>query len=310
MKKTILLDYDGVLSLYEKGWEGADTCGDEPTLGAIKWLADILDDSRFEVCIYSSRSRHPFGVKAMSDWLLRNGLSEAHLSVISFPTEKPAAFLTIDDRCIQFNGEFPTLDDIANFVPWNKRPKEDPGPGYKDPPLIQTADRIAEVLEPDAHPYREEAEYPSAGTPSKSELPDVLVDIGPPPDSEVEGPPWTDVNVQKDIDEEIDKEKIHQKDIDDRKIHGSVTAEGIKAVREASPLVGEPEAPTPDKSGAVDFAPGQETEDISDEPPEHVEEVAKGKFEEDRGDEEIPPGEPKRDEYDDVPPEKDNDDLL
>ena len=36
---------------------------------------------------------------------------------------KPAAYVTIDDRCIQFDGKKvdSLLEQIENFTPWNKR---------------------------------------------------------------------------------------------------------------------------------------------------------------------------------------------
>jgi hypothetical protein len=43
------------------------------------------------------------------------------ISSIEFPTEKPPALVTIDDRAITFTGIFPSLDDIAAFKPWNKK---------------------------------------------------------------------------------------------------------------------------------------------------------------------------------------------
>jgi len=43
------------------------------------------------------------------------------LAEIEWPTEKPAALVTIDDRAIQFDGRWPSIDEIKAFKPWNKR---------------------------------------------------------------------------------------------------------------------------------------------------------------------------------------------
>lgn len=39
---------------------------------------------------------------------------------IQFPTAKPPATLTIDDRVICFKGIFPSIEEIQQFKPWNK----------------------------------------------------------------------------------------------------------------------------------------------------------------------------------------------
>jgi len=43
------------------------------------------------------------------------------LRKIKFPTEKPAAFLSIDDRGYCFTGEFPKPEELLKFKPWNKK---------------------------------------------------------------------------------------------------------------------------------------------------------------------------------------------
>lgn len=119
-KKIICVDFDGVIHSYTSGWKGIDVIPDKPVEGAIKWLEYFAMDSRFEIHIYSSRSKEESGRKAMYNWLQVNGLGSPYIDFIKFSQEKPAAWLTIDDRAICFKGEFPTADDMNNFKPWYK----------------------------------------------------------------------------------------------------------------------------------------------------------------------------------------------
>lgn len=123
-KKTILVDFDGVLHSYTSGWKGEGVIPDPPNTGAIEWLWGLLDDERFEVCIYSSRSKTSAGIDAMDDWLRKHGL-DGRTHELRFPTTKPAAFLTIDDRAFVFRGRFPSLDEIAAFEPWKSGDRTD-----------------------------------------------------------------------------------------------------------------------------------------------------------------------------------------
>lgn len=130
----ILVDFDGVIHSYTSGWLGADVIPDPPVPGAIEWLIQHLPvpdpicamASPYrgpEVQIYSSRSSQKGGVKAMQEWLIKHGLDRYYISecILKFPTEKNAAFLTIDDRAICFDGRFPTTEEMLSFKPWNKR---------------------------------------------------------------------------------------------------------------------------------------------------------------------------------------------
>ncbi|MEO0325777.1 MAG: hypothetical protein AAF447_22690 [Myxococcota bacterium] len=126
-KKLVCLDFDGVLHSYTSGWQGAHVVADPPVPGAMEFLRQLLVDERFEVAIYSSRSGQPGGITAMKGWLSEHfvdwGPACAHLSLVKWPTEKPPAHITIDDRGFAFAGEFPSLDFIAAFRPWNRRPE-------------------------------------------------------------------------------------------------------------------------------------------------------------------------------------------
>ena len=129
----ICVDFDGVIHSYKSGWKGVACIPDDPVPGAIQFLMDHLQPPDalggcmytyhgFEVQIYSSRSKSWFGRRAMKKWLIRHGLPRQYIDdgILKFPSKKPAAYLTIDDRAICFNGAFPTDEEMAAFRPWNK----------------------------------------------------------------------------------------------------------------------------------------------------------------------------------------------
>jgi len=117
--RKICIDFDGVIHSYDSGWEGIDKINDSPVKGAFNWLRELIADENIEPLIYSSRSQEKAGILAMKEWFLKHGLSGEELNALSFPVKKPAAFLTIDDRAICFNGAFPSIKKIKNFKPWN-----------------------------------------------------------------------------------------------------------------------------------------------------------------------------------------------
>ena len=129
MNKPILcLDFDGVIHSYTSGWKGATIIPDPPVDGAIAFLYEAI--WHFDVCIYSSRSHQDGGIEAMEAWLVHHEAvwcaaqllapRTSLLLNITFPTEKPAAFLTIDDRAMLFTGYWPTMETLLKFKPWNK----------------------------------------------------------------------------------------------------------------------------------------------------------------------------------------------
>jgi hypothetical protein len=138
-RPTLLLDFDGVIHSYVSGWQGVDTIPDPPVVvktvmpkrkgspeavseySSIDWLRDLVRSEKFYVAIYSSRSKELAGINAMDDWLVANGLEDKYIEEIEFPTQKPAAFLTIDDRAVKFEGTFMTAKEIAEFKTWQNK---------------------------------------------------------------------------------------------------------------------------------------------------------------------------------------------
>jgi len=129
MKPTLCIDFDGVLHSYTSGWKGADVVPDPPVDGAMRFLWDAAE--HFTLAIFSSRSHQSGGKAAMKEWLTEHFRSfwtadRTHaddiLAEIQWPNEKPAAFLSIDDRALCFEGAWPDAKELLGFKPWNKRP--------------------------------------------------------------------------------------------------------------------------------------------------------------------------------------------
>jgi hypothetical protein len=132
MSKPILcVDFDGCVHAYTSGWKGAAVIPDPPVPGALAWMYKA---SRiFNVVIYSSRSKDPEAITAMRMWLtfharatLPSSDAETLLnSVVHFVSEKPSAFLTIDDRAVCFDGDWGKLDpeQLSQFQPWYLKKK-------------------------------------------------------------------------------------------------------------------------------------------------------------------------------------------
>jgi hypothetical protein len=142
-KPILCVDFDGVIHSYTSGWQGAAVIPDSPVDGALAWL--LKASKLFDIAIYSSRSKESEGRAAMRMWLTyhaRNELprddAEALLdNVITFAHEKPAAFLTIDDRAVCFDGDWSKLDPakLRDFKPWNQQQAQ-PQPQPTQPATI------------------------------------------------------------------------------------------------------------------------------------------------------------------------------
>lgn len=130
-KPIICIDFDGVIHSYERGWQNGEIYG-TVVPGFFEWVERVRD--HFKLVIYSSRSKDDDGIIAMGTWLhkQRNAWIKAGGNrnpteplEIEFAHEKPPAFLTIDDRAIQFRGIWEDTDldveSLKAFKPWMHR---------------------------------------------------------------------------------------------------------------------------------------------------------------------------------------------
>lgn len=125
-KPILCIDFDGVIHSYERGWQDGTIYGNV-TPGFFDWVREVKQ--HFRLVIYSSRSKTKLGIAEIKNWLedqIHNAYENPkpiHVGDFEFAHEKPAAFLTIDDRAITFNGDWSVLDVefLRNFKPWTQR---------------------------------------------------------------------------------------------------------------------------------------------------------------------------------------------
>lgn len=127
MKKILSVDFDGTIHSYENGWQGGKIYG-TVIEGFFDWAIRVVEHD-YEIHVFSSRSSDPKLKKEMEDWLedkfsdfCRKHNVAVTEQIFYYPTSKPKAFLTIDDRSILFNGSWDDLQFhvLNKFVPWNK----------------------------------------------------------------------------------------------------------------------------------------------------------------------------------------------
>lgn len=109
-KKTILLDLDGVLNTYDGKYDKSYI----PPIkdGAYQLIKELSED--YKIVIFTTRNS-----LIASKWVIENGLDKYVENVTNV---KESAYLIIDDRCINFDGDFERLKErIKNFEVWYKK---------------------------------------------------------------------------------------------------------------------------------------------------------------------------------------------
>ena len=130
MRPTIVIDFDGVIHSYEKGWQDGHIYG-TPVSGFFEWAEEAKQ--HFTLAVYSSRSDSHKNLKPMRDWFSvqlqawRWDHPHSDLTILDFdfPLRKPPAWVSIDDRVIRFNGRWDAEElkpiNLAQFRPWTQK---------------------------------------------------------------------------------------------------------------------------------------------------------------------------------------------
>ena len=109
MKKTLMVDLDGVLNQYTGKYEK----GFIPPIrvGAKDFVKKLAIE--YQLILFTTRDKD-----LATQWLYDNGLKQYFVNVTNI---KEPCFLFIDDRCEKFCGDYmDIMDKIKNFNVWWK----------------------------------------------------------------------------------------------------------------------------------------------------------------------------------------------
>ena len=98
MKKTICLDFDGVIHSYTSGWQGEENINDSPVFEARESI-NQLREMGHTVLVHSCRCKSASGRRAIEQYLLKHSIM-----VDGVCEHKPQADHYVDDRAIKFDG--------------------------------------------------------------------------------------------------------------------------------------------------------------------------------------------------------------
>ena len=114
-RKTIAIDFDGVIHNAYKGW-GDGTCYGDPLPGSIEAVQKLAE--KYDIVIFTAKAKpdRPLvngktGVLLVEEWFEKYGILKYISSVTS---EKPRAELYVDDNGYRFQNWGDTLKFVEN----------------------------------------------------------------------------------------------------------------------------------------------------------------------------------------------------
>lgn len=124
-KKTICIDFDGVIHDYSKGWQGDDVFGSMIPNADLGTKA--LKKQGFTIIIFTTRPKTDALVKWLKDNKIVYDYINENPSQPKNSSGKLIADVYLDDRGITFRGNWDRwlIEEIACFKPWQEKEKRE-----------------------------------------------------------------------------------------------------------------------------------------------------------------------------------------
>jgi hypothetical protein len=112
---NLAIDFDGVIHNFDKGYHDG-TCYGDPIPGSLEAVREL--SKKYKIIIFTAKAKpnRPLvngktGTQLVEEWLDKHGILDC---VIEITSEKPRAFLYIDDNGYRFENWKDTLKFVNN----------------------------------------------------------------------------------------------------------------------------------------------------------------------------------------------------
>ena len=112
---NLAIDFDGVIHNFDKGYYDG-TCYGDPIPGSLKAVREL--SKKYKIIIFTAKAKlnRPLvngktGTQLVEEWLDKHGILDC---VVEITSEKPRAFLYIDDNGYRFENWKDTLKFVNN----------------------------------------------------------------------------------------------------------------------------------------------------------------------------------------------------
>lgn len=118
-RPVVMLDLNGTVHAYTRGWQREKPLYDPPTEGFKEWATEASE--QFQLVIWPTHMNRARDLFLIKQWLKRHDLDKLDLKVVDHPPR--GLRLKIDDRAVSFTGDWKDypLEMIHNFKTWSGR---------------------------------------------------------------------------------------------------------------------------------------------------------------------------------------------
>ena len=118
-RPIVMLDLNGVVHAYTKGWQNTAPLYDPPTDGFVDWAKEVQGE--FRIVVWPTHMNTPRDVRRIKKWFKLHDLDKLDLEIVSHPPR--GLKCKIDDRAIAFTGNWADYppERLREFRTWSGR---------------------------------------------------------------------------------------------------------------------------------------------------------------------------------------------